>query len=455
MNRRDFLSGAAMIGAAGTLGAGALITSCDGNKAPAFAPLRPEAEWNVIQGVLPDIAKDGAPLKAGVIGCGGRGSGAAQNFMDAAPNVSITALGDMFPDRLERCRRTLREKYGNDVPDDKCFLGFDNYKKVIDSGVDVVIICTPPAFRPAEFKYAVDAGKHVFLEKPLAVDPAGVRSIIADSRKAQSQGLCVITGTHRHSQRCYLESYKQVQSGMIGDIVSANIYFNQNMLWFRTKEPQWTDMEWMIRDWVNWTWLSGDHIVEQHVHDIDLFNWFSHEKPVKCVGFGARQRRLTGDQYDMFSVDYHYEGGCHVHSMCRQIDGCHNNISAYIQGTKGAWIGGGEDRKHHTIVDLQGNVIWQFDFEKEKEEFQQLAPHTLEHVNWINHIRDNKPICQAEETAISTMTAIMGRISAYTGAEVTWEDMMRSDMNLMQDTLELTNMDMKQFVVPVPGMSRV
>jgi predicted dehydrogenase len=276
-SRRDFLSGVTVMGAMGTLSSGALFSSCSNGNRTSLTPLIPEAEWNVLQGVLPDKAKDGALLKAGVIGCGGRGTGAAQNFMDAAPNVSITALGDMFPDRLEACRKTLKEKYNLNIPDDKCFTGFDNYKRVIDSGVDVVIIATPPAFRPKEFKYAVNAGKHVFLEKPLGVDPVGARSIIADSRKALSQGLCVITGTHRHHQRCYIESYKQVQSGLIGEIVGGNVYFNQNMLWYRAKDKNWTDMEWMLRDWVNWTWLSGDHIVEQHIHDLDLFNWFSHQ----------------------------------------------------------------------------------------------------------------------------------------------------------------------------------
>ena len=448
INRREFFTGAAALSVAG------LLTSCENAKTSALHPLRPESEWNVFQGVLPDRAIDGAPLKAGIIGCGGRGTGAAQNFMDAAPNVSIVALGDMFPDRVNNCRTLLQDKYGLNIPDDKCFTGFDNYKRVMDSGVDVVIIATPPAFRPTEFKYAVDAGKHIFIEKPLGVDPSGVRSIIADSRKAQSQGLCVVTGTHRHHKRCYIESYRKIQSGMIGEIVGGNIYFNQNMLWYRAKEKHWTDMEWMLRDWVNWTWLSGDHIVEQHIHDIDLFNWFSHQKPLKCVGFGSRQRRITGDQYDNFSVDYVYEDSYHVHSMCRQIDGCHNNISAYIQGTKGAWLGGGEDRTNHTILDLKGNVLWQFDFEKEAAEFQQIAPHTLEHVSWINHIRKNQPICQAEETALSTMTAIMGRISAYTGAEVSWEQMMSSDMNLMPDNPELKDMDMTQYVVPVPGRVR-
>ena len=233
---------------------------------------------------------------------------------------------------------------------------------------------------------------------------------------------------------------------MIGEIVSGNIYFNQNMLWYRDKDPKWTDMEWMIRDWVNWCWLSGDHIVEQHVHDIDLFNWFSHRKPVNCVGFGARQRRLTGDQYDMFSVDYVYEGGIHVHSMCRQMDGCTGGgVGERIQGTKGVWTDRG------VITDLQGNELWKYDSEKEKEEFQQTNDFTLEHVNWINHIRSNKLINHAEATAISSLTAIMGRMSAYTGRLVTWEEVMGSDMDLMLPDLTFRNMDMTQFSVPVPG----
>jgi predicted dehydrogenase len=456
INRRDFLTSAAIVGAAGTLGAGALLTSCGGPKEPPLIPLTPEAEWSIPQlqagGILPDKAKDGRPLKAGVIGCGGRGSGAANNFMDAAPNVTIAALGDMFPDRLENCRKALKEKYNIDIPDDKCFSGADNYKRVIDSGVDVLIIATPPAFRPIHFKEAVNAGKHVFLEKPMAVDPVGARSVIADSKKALAQGLCVVTGTQRHHQRCYIESYKQVHSGMIGEIVGGNVYWNGSIPWFRTKQPGMTDMEWMIRDWVNWTWLSGDHLVEQHVHNLDVFNWFTGSKPVKAVGFGARHRRPTGDQFDIFSIDYVYEEGYHLHSMCRQLYSCTNNVSEFIQGTKGAWIGG--DRINNTIIDLKGNVLWQYDFEKEREDFQQTSPNVLEHVNWINHIRDNKPISQAEETAISTMTAIMGRISAYTGAEVTWDEMMASDMNLVPDDLTFRNMDMTQYPVAVPGAER-
>jgi len=454
MNRRNFLSNTAVMGA-GTLGAGSLLTSCGGAK-ESLTPLRPEAEWNIPKlyekGIIPDKAKDGKPLKAGVIGCGGRGSGAAQNFLDAAPNVSIVALGDVFDDRLQSCRKALKEKYNADIPDNMCFTGLDNYKKVIDSGVDVVLIATPSAFRPEQFKYAVNAGKHIFAEKPLGVDPVGIRSILADAKKATAQGLCVVTGTLRRHQRCYIEAYKLVQSGLIGEIVGGNVWYNVNSLWLKMKEKEWTDMEWMLRDWVNWTWLSGDHIVEQHIHSLDVFNWFTGQKPVKCTGFGARQRRVTGNQYDMFSVDYQYEGGFHMHSMCRQIDGCQRNISEFIQGTKGSWLG--NNREGQTIFDLKGNIIWQFDYEKEKADFQQTDPFVLELVDWIDHIRECKPINQAEETAISTMTSIMGRTSAYTGAQVTWDEMMSSDMNLMLDDLSFRNMDMSKFTVAVPGKAK-
>ena len=454
INRRDFLSSAAVVGAASTLGAGTLLSSCCGSKEPAIVPLRPRPEWNLAADPLPDKAVDGKELKVGLVGCGGQGTGDLINFLFAADGIRVTALGDMFIDRLNSCRARLKEDKRlveagktQEVSDDMCFLGFDAYKKVIDA-VDIVMLITPPAFRPLYFKYAVDNGKHVFMEKPLCVDPVGARSILATARQAETQGLCVVTGTQRHHQRVYTEAYKQIQSGLIGDIVSGNVYWNQVKLWHKDKDPKWTDMEWMIRDWVNWTWLSGDHIVEQHVHNIDVFNLFSHLKPEKCVGFGARQRRPTGDQYDMFSVDYIYEGGVHVHSMCRQIDGCASNVSERIQGTKGVWTSDG------VITDLKGNELWKFDREKEKTDFKQTSPTVLELANWVNHIRTGKYINQAAETAISTLTAIMGRISAYTGEEVTWEQVMAMDQNLVPENLELKKMDMSQYVVPVPGTAK-
>ena len=365
-------------------------------------------------------------------------------------------MGDLFPDKTEACRKVLTEKFHQNIPEDKCFSGFDSYRKVIDSGIDVIILATPPNFRPEHFKAAVDAGKHAFLEKPVAVDPVGVRSVLATSKKALSQGLCVVTGTHRRHQRSYIESYKKVQSGMIGEFLSGAVYYNQPyMLWYRFKEKNWSDSEWMIRDWVNWTWLSGDHIVEQHVHNIDVFNWFTGKRPVKATGIGARQRRLTGDQYDMFGIDYTYEGGMHLYSMCRQIDGSSGNISEFIQGSAGSWRGG-EDK--HQIFDLKGNVIWEYNEDKyEHHENNRGAlnnPFVLEHVNLVNHIRSKKPIVQAEDMAISTLTAIMGRISAYSGKDVMWDDVMNSDMNLMPDNLESGNIDMSKFIVPIPGRAK-
>ncbi len=445
LNRREFFTSAAIVGAVGTVGAGAILTSCGGGeKAPAIVPLSQLANAYIPN--LVDVANDGQPLKAGLIGCGGRGTGAAQNFLDAGPNLQIVALGDVFQDRVDGCRQSLKEKYNTEIPDNMCFTGFDSYKGVIGAGVDVVIIATPPVFRPVHFEAAVEAGKHVFMEKPICVDGPGARSIMATAKKAEAQSLCVVTGTQRHHQRSYVESFKQIQSGIIGEIVSGNVYWNQSMLWYRTKEQGWSDMEWMIRDWVNWKWLSGDHIVEQHVHNIDVFNWFYGKKPVKAVGFGARQRRLTGDQYDMFSVDFEYEGGARVHSMCRQIDGCANNVSEVIHGTKGYWSSAKME-----IYDLAGNVIWKYDGEKEKAEFKQTNPYVLEHVNFVNHIRAKQPLNQANETAVSCLTAVMGRESAYTGNEVSWDDAYNSSVVLLPEKLELGAMDMAQYVVATPG----
>ncbi len=236
--------------------------------------------------------------------------------------------------------------------------------------------------------------------------------------------------------------------GYIGEIVSGTVYWNQSMLWYRERQKGWTDMEWMIRDWVNWKWLSGDHIVEQHSHNIDVFTWFSGLKPVKAVGFGSRQRRITGDQFDNFSVDFTMENGVHLHSMCRQINGCENYVGEFIQGTKGSWSSEGGK---HIIRDLAGNVVWEYDHEAQDATFKQNNPYVLEHVNLVNSIRKNMAIEQASETAVSNMAAIMGRESAYTGKAVTWDEMVASPLDYILKDLTLGNVDMKNFVVPVPG----
>ena len=438
---------AGALGVMGTTSSAGLFTSCsgDGKSKNGNVPLKEPGSYYIPE--LPDKAADGKELKAGVIGCGGRGSGAAFNFLNAANGVTIVALGDVFQERVDSLAEKLKNEKNIDIPSDKRFVGLDAYKQVIDSGVDVIIDATPPFFRPEHFKYAVEKGKHCFLEKPICVDPVGYRTIIAAAKQAQAKNLCVVTGTQRHHQRSYVESYKKIMEGAIGEITGGVVYWNQGMLWYRERQPEWSDFEYMIRDWVNWKWLSGDHIVEQHVHNIDVFTWFTGLKPISAVGFGSRHRRITGDQYDNFSVDFTMENGIHFHSMCRQIDGCANNVSEFIQGTKGSWTTQGET----VIKDLAGNVIWKYDHEAEKTNFSQTDPYTLEHVNLINCIRGNKLIEQASETAIANMAAIMGRESAYTGLETKWDAMTASTLDYTPKDLNMGKMDMSAFTVPIPG----
>lgn len=455
ISRRSFLKSTATAGALGAIGTGSVagvLTSCNGggSTVDAVKPLKEPGTYYIPD--LVDFASDGQELKAGIIGCGGRGSGAAFNFLNSANGITITALGDTFKEKVDNLANKLKTDKGIDVPENMRFVGLDAYKQVVDSGVDVVIVATPPNFRPVHFQYATEKGKHSFLEKPICVDPVGYRTIVATARQAMAKNLCVITGTQRHHQRNYVAAYQKVMEGTIGEITGGSVYWNQSMLWFRERQTGWSDCEWMIRDWVNWKWLSGDHIVEQHVHNLDVFTWFTGLRPKTAVGFGSRQRRVTGDQYDFFSIDFEMENGIHMHSMCRQIDGCKNNVSEFFQGTKGSLaISSGNDA---VIKDLAGNVVWQYDFEAEKTQFKQTDPYTLEHVNWINHIRSKKPIDQASETAISNMAAIMGRESAYTGAETTWETMTTSPIDYMPKDLNMGKMDMSSFTVQVPGKPR-
>ena len=444
MNRRDFLQRSTILGVGGIVGVSALASACKG---PKYVPLRNPEDYYIPE--LPDKAIQGREIKVGVIGCGGRGSGAIQNLFDAADGIRLTALGDVFPDKIENFRKMAAEQLGQEVPEENCFIGFDAYQKVIDSGVDMIIDTTPPVFRPDHFKYAVQKGVHSFLEKPVAVDAKGYRTMMAAAKQAQAKGLCVVCGTQRHHQRPYVEAFRKIQEGYIGEITGGNVYWNQGMLWYRNREKGWSDMEWMIRDWVNWKWLSGDHIVEQHVHNIDVFLWMSGYKVAKATGFGARHRRITGDQYDQFSIDFEMENGVHLHSMCRQIDGCSNAVGEIIYGTKGSW-----NSFDHEIKDLDGNVVWKFDNEKAETEFQQHNPYVLEHVDLVNHIRKGEPIDEATACAMSTLAGVMGRTAAYTGDTVSWDDMSQSEMDYLPEKLEIGPMDMSGYTVQVPGKAK-
>jgi predicted dehydrogenase len=438
-SRRDFI-GKSALGAVGAMGVAGLAAACSSEKlnVEVVAPLKK--------------AIDGEPIKAGVIGCGGRGTGAAINFLNAGAGLEIVALGDVFEDRIAGCREQLMSKKGVEVADEKCFVGFDAFQKVLEQDINYVIIATPPHFRPEHVEAAVKARKHVFMEKPVAVDPVGARRIIVAGKQAESLGLCVVAGTQRRHQWNYQEIYEYVKAGAIGKIVSANVYWNGGKLWHVNPRSDWSEMEAMIRNWVNWMWLSGDHIVEQHVHNIDVVNWFKDAHPVKALGFGSRQRRITGDQFDNFSVDFVYDDGTRMHSMCRQINGCDRNVSEHVVGEKGYGNPARDLYTHegeliHKTLDPRPEA----DEDKAVIEERYNSPYDQEHIDLITAIRRGEPINEAEHVATSTLTAIMGRTSAYTGKEVTWDEMMNSEVHYMPAVYDFGDVTGVPKEVPVPG----
>ncbi len=445
LSRRMFIAAAA---------AGATAAAC---AKPAGEEAVTSLGPKVVKG--PVTAPDGEEIRAGLIGCGGRGSGAAMNFLEAGPNVKLVAMADLFEDRLQGARERIasRAETGMEVTDENCFVGFDAYKKLIDSDVNYIINATPPKFRAEYFQAAVEARKHVFMEKPLAVDSAGVKSILETCERADALNVRVGTGTQYRHMGSYQETYNRVMDGAIGELRSARAYYLTGQLWYKEPTREWSEMEAMIRDWVNWCWLSGDHIVEQFIHNMDNQLWFLGEKPVKAVGMGARMRRVTGDQYDFFSVDYEMESGIHLEAKCRQIDGCQNNVSDFIVGTKGA------TNCRDTIYDLNGEIVWQYDQNKVTWGRQQKGsiegvemdnnPYVQEHIDLVTAIREEKPYNRATDTATSTLAAIMGREAAYTGREITWEEISGSDMDLGPKERKLGKVDFKA-EVPVPGSEK-
>ena len=437
INRRKFIGTAALAGI-GLAGAGAIISGC--KKAPDNKEL----------GLPPVLrgAPKGKKLRAALIGAGARGTGAAINFISSGPDLEIIALADVFQDKIDACRERFAS-FNLPIPEENCFTGFDGYKKAMAiPDVDVVILATPPQFRPDHFLEAVLKGKHAFLEKPLAVDPVGIRSIITSAKKAESVGLNVVTGTQRRHQEDYIETYKKVAAGAIGTITSAKAFWNQDHVWFREREPGWDDMTYMIRNWNNFCWLCGDHILDTHVHNIDVINWFLGKVPERAIGYGGRARRVTGDQYDFFSIDFDYGNGISSHSMCRQIDSCANATGEIIMGTEGY------TNCQNTIWDLKGNVIWQFEYPKDENGNPMnqtvIPPYVQEHMHLVYAIRTGEYVNEAEQTALSTLTAIMGRTAAYTGRAITWDEIYKSDMDLGPAKLEFGKVDMA-FPTPVPG----
>ena len=403
VSRREFIGSVTAAGAAA-------VVAGSGTRLGAQAPA-PGAQTRTTP-----RAPDGALLRAGLIGCGGRGCGAAANFLDAGSNLQIVALADVFEDRLKEARGLMKER-GQDIPESKCFTGFDGYQKLLDSGVDVVLHATPPHFRPMHMAAVVEARKHLFMEKPVAVDVPGATAVMQIAEKASSLGLSIMTGTQLRRELPRMEVHKRIRDGAIGDIRSMRAIRNQGALWYRVRQTGWSDMEYMIRDWVNWAWLSGDNIVEQHIHHLDAMLWVYGKPPLSAVGMGARVRRKTGDQYDFFNVEYVFDNDVHLQSTIRQLNGCANGRDESIVGTKGTASLDG------VIYDLAGKPVWKYDGPTNNSLVQ-------EHVDWVTAIRTGKPVNTAKETSISTLIAIMGRDSAYTGKGITWTDLLASTNRL-------------------------
>ena len=369
-------------------------------------------------------AQDHPTLRVGLVGCGGRGRGAIENVLEAAPNVQVIALADMFPDRIQAARRLAaeRELAGFKVQDDHCFTGFDAYRRLLDTSVDYVMLCEPPGFRPLHFAAAVEAGKHVFMEKPVAVDPVGVRKVIEYGEKARQKKLGVVPGTQNRHSRRIRETVRRIHEGQIGNVVAGYIFFNTGYLWSYERRPGWSDMEWQVRNWYYFDWLSGDHIVEQHIHQIDLTDWVFRAHPVRATAVGGRQARveeLYGNIYDHFGVDFEYPNGVHVLSMCRQWPRVPGFVAAWYVGTKGtAYL-------HHPQKSgvIEGENPWRFEGEEVPAQVQ-------EHRDLIESIRAGNPLNEARRIAETTLTSILGREAAYTGKALTWEEVFASDLDL-------------------------
>lgn len=443
LSRRNFLKSSAAIGTTVVMGGTSVLGSCS---------MKQKSEREELQlPLLLDQAPDGKMLKAGLIGCGGRGTGAAIDFLNAGSNLEIVALGDVFQDKMDACREALKKQKNVEIPDEKCFIGFDSYEKVIDSGVDVVLLCAPPHFRPTHVEAAVNAMKHIFMEKPVAVDPVGVRKVMASIKRAESMNLNVISGTIRRSQKDYMETRRRVLNGQIGEIIGANIIRNGGALWFRNRKPEWSDMEYMLRNWVNFCWLSGDHIVEQFIHEIDVMNWYVGEYPVRATGWGGRQRRVTGDQYDFFSIEYLYQNGMRTHCAARQIDGCSNEKVEQINCSQG--YADAEGR----LYDLRGNIIWEYPraaANDTQSEWHVTNPFIQEHINLITAIRTGNTINDGMDQANSTLVAIMGRIAAYTGKDITREEIMNSDLYLGPKIYSMGEVACVTETIPLAGVSQ-
>ena len=442
-SRRSFFK-TATYGALGTMSIPAFLGGCSNSSSK---------EEKLKEVIVPEIlskAPDGKPLKAGLVGCGDRGTGAATDFLKAGNDLQIIAIGDVFKDKLNSCREILKGK-GQNIPDENCFLGFDAYRKVIDSGVDVVLLCTPPVFRPIHFEYAIKSGKHCFIEKPVAVDPAGARQMLIAGKQSVQQNLSVISGTIWRSAKDRIETYRRVAGGAIGKIVSAHVSRMGGALWFKKREKEWSDMEYMLRNWVNFCWTSGDMLAEQFIHEIDQMSWFmGNVHPIRAEATGGRARRVTGDVYDHISVEFLFEEGVRAHCTTRQIGGCDNQNIVMLYGTKGY------TNCNNTIYNLDGSVAWEYPYPKEGDTDQSWKvpdPYVQEHIRLVTAIRTGKLLNDVDIQVQSTLMGIMGREAAYTGKFITWDQILTSNQKLGPETYQFGPVPEVKEEIPLAGVA--
>jgi predicted dehydrogenase len=391
---------------------------------------------------------DADPIRIGVIGCGGRGTGAVRNALAASENVSLVAIGDLFPDHLAAARANFQKaaeqspdfaaKYT--VTDERCFTGLDAYRQVLATDIDLVILATPPVFRAEHLAAAIASGKHVFMEKPVAVDVATALQVIAASDAAARQGLAIVAGTQRRHDPRYRETIRRIHDGAIGDVITGQVYWNQGGLWSHQREAGWSDAEFQLRNWLYYTWASGDHIVEQHVHNLDVANWVLGAHPVRALGMGGRQTRtdpLYGQIFDHFAIEYEYPDGQRILSMCRQQDGTASRVGERFQGSRGT------SNAYDTI---EGAMTW-------KHEKVQVDPYVEEHRDLVASIRAGTPLNEGRRIAESTLTAILGREACYTGQLVSWDELMDSGMSIVPTPFAMGPLEVPP--VPTPGETRL
>ena len=395
-------------------------------------------------------AAGGDSIRIGLIGCGGRGTGAATQALSADPGVVLTAMGDCFENRLNSAKRGIRSRHPNQMDlGDREFIGVDAYKKVIDSDCEMVLLATPPGFRPLHFETAVKAGKKVFMEKPVATDAPGIRRVLEANKIAVEKGLAVQVGLQRHHESGYKAIINEVQNGAIGDIILARVYWNNDGVWIRNREPDQSELEYQMMNWYYFTWLCGDHIVEQHIHNLDVINWLLNSHPSMAQGSGGRQVRTgpdTGQIFDHHTVEFTYPNGVKMLSECRHIPGTWGDVAEYVHGSNG-WA----DLSRGKIYDRKNKVIW-------------TAPENEngwenEHVDLFKALRAGEIPNEVEYGAMSTMTAIMGRMATYSGKELSWDDCFNSklaladfdSLNSFADEAPLQPEADGTYFVPIPG----